>query len=242
MRETQWAIPRCQSGELWKEDFHLNAYHSSPGSDNIICFQRKTERLNAELFPGALRSGVFFFLKKKIKYFLGGGRIAPISACSPLLKALQSCPLRKEGMARGRCSFGRIAHRQWLQGPSTQQDLGWGGRSLLQKSPEISLPSSQSQQLRVPPLSALGGMALASSDVLLPPSPCPNGSVLWLWLQWSQACPATTSKRPSPAICSQAPGKTPGSSQPPSLLKPFCARCFLSYSQSIQTLTCMFLR
>lgn len=32
---------------------------------------------------------------------MGGGRIAPISACSPLLKALQSCPLRKEGMARG---------------------------------------------------------------------------------------------------------------------------------------------
>lgn len=144
MRETQGAIPRCRSGELWKEDFHLNAYHSSPGSDNIICFQRKIERLNAELFPGALRSGVLFFFKKKIIlfFFLGGERIAPISPSSSLLKALQSCSLRKEGMARGRCSFSRIAHRQWLQGPSTQQDLGWGGRSLLQKS--VCLPHTAS--------------------------------------------------------------------------------------------------
>lgn len=170
MGETQGAIPRCQSGELWKEDFHLNAYHSSPRSDNIICFQRKIERLNAELFPGALRSGVLFFFKKKIIlfFFLGGERIAPISPSSSLLKALQSCSLRKEGMARGRCSFSRIAHRQWLQGPATQQDLSWGGRSLLQKSVCLPHTASSSECLLCLPLEALHRHLLVFSCLLLP--------------------------------------------------------------------------
>lgn len=43
---------------LQKEDFHINIYYSSPGSNKSICFQSETERLSTDLFPESLKLGV----------------------------------------------------------------------------------------------------------------------------------------------------------------------------------------